>query len=785
MSPADNNLYIDSWCVLSSAILVGWLDICAGYAMFLKTLENVILFFIFTKYTVSLTNKFSQHEFIQLFFNCTIHFSLKENTGESFFTSILNTCIGNRYCVSIQTRQDRYSHSPIWKTEEYEDLSPLYPCVFILQRYSTVCVVQLPSMPEIKFEDYDNPYLLRKLGTIIKYTAQPAFNINQIIPTSPNYILLPTSIPPDYHNHPDLPVPKYYRSRLILLNDADNRIFMGCSLCHGLQHLMEHENDQTEFTPCVRTACYAEIQSQIVPVPNSEKITLKSLDAFWIRLHSNLQTYNPYGYSSDPFDFECDIRNLHLHTFGHTLEDPFHCSLQFILSHHNGSQGSTEVKLHFSTNFGYASSDSSLLRNGGGDKRYRFFPIGSQFHGFQYTMFIPLRSRYNQMHVNFLALFQPLDWGNWITLLISSVLLRTVLKRMGMVSSYFWIFAAFLEQSEEKQGERKIKYKNYCLLWLLGTLVIRHVYTSSLYSYITAGPEPAGLPESLRDLLISKNFSIITEYVLGADQLSIDLLLTLFIEDQNNKFGEFVKKISHRPRQFLLTSDTDALRNVIYNISQFLPVTCCAPRQRKAQNSNCNITGWLETTHNLESLGLLHHSRGRPRVENYDWTEADYETRYLPRVIAAFGNRLMHYHYDPPELSHGIIWYSYMDNCFQEVFQHTLATIVESGLFERQEMYHEKMIQVRYLKYVNEHEKFNKSCNFWTLGMYTMSEFVHISDSFQDNHGVAESCDFVSLMTVWSVFLIMVVVAVVIFAFEWEWLPSEEQSCYEHTQQTL
>jgi len=60
----------------------------------------------------------------------------------------------------------------------------------------------------------------------------------------------------------------------------------------------------------------------------------------------------------------------------------------------------------------------------------------------------------------------------------------------------FWHLVTLIEQGKPKEGNVNGKNKHLMLAWLFAALLIRTIYTSDIYSYLTKPPEAKNLPKT-------------------------------------------------------------------------------------------------------------------------------------------------------------------------------------------------------------------------------------------------------------------------------------------------
>lgn len=118
-------------------------------------------------------------------------------------------------------------------------------------------------------------------------------------------------------------------------------------------------------------------------------------------------------------------------------------------------------------------------------------PYDVHVNEIRFTRFIEKPSS-KMANVSILTLLQPLSLTGWITVLVVICFLGAMLKATGFQTNpYYWLFVTLIEQGDDRTLDQKRSNWFLILSWLVVlALLLRNIYTSSLYTFMTKDPGP-------------------------------------------------------------------------------------------------------------------------------------------------------------------------------------------------------------------------------------------------------------------------------------------------------
>ncbi|CAL8098406.1 unnamed protein product [Orchesella dallaii] len=195
--------------------------------------------------------------------------------------------------------------------------------------------------------------------------------------------------------------------------------------------------------------------------------------------------------------------------YGHTEADI--CISDLIRLHHNCSEEICRV---------FAEEGVSMFDISKDVTPYTYASFGAKFK--EYNIML-LKSSLSNV-ANILGLLKPIEFKWWAIVLISGLSFSLTLKLLGINTAYFEIVKMILEQDFNISPKLLSgKVKGIVTLWLYTCIMLRAVYTSSFYTFITAKQLP-NAPSSVEDVI--KNWS---PFVVVDE--SMKLILTKHTED--------------------------------------------------------------------------------------------------------------------------------------------------------------------------------------------------------------------------------------------------------------
>ncbi len=107
------------------------------------------------------------------------------------------------------------------------------------------------------------------------------------------------------------------------------------------------------------------------------------------------------------------------------------------------------------------------------------------------------------------AILSPFSLGSWIVAVFSFFVAGLImLLSLANFNPFFWIATILLEQNDFASG--KINKANIAIVlaWLYAAHILRNVYTSNLYTYITL-ENPVYFPNSFEEIVNESNITLL------------------------------------------------------------------------------------------------------------------------------------------------------------------------------------------------------------------------------------------------------------------------------------
>ncbi|CAL8098321.1 unnamed protein product [Orchesella dallaii] len=166
------------------------------------------------------------------------------------------------------------------------------------------------------------------------------------------------------------------------------------------------------------------------------------------------------------------------------------CIKNIVFVKHNSTHPESQKFLNFLLIF-------SPIFHSNGQRPYYYHRFGYHYTGHRFAYFLEHEKRNK---VDILAVFKPVPLLGWVTLLSVAVCLAVLLKAFRVHENPpLVVFRMALEQSAKLN---RLTFIGCVLvgLWLFACILIRNVYTSTIYSILTAKTPPI-LPKTLEDAI--------------------------------------------------------------------------------------------------------------------------------------------------------------------------------------------------------------------------------------------------------------------------------------------
>lgn len=668
------------------------------------------------------------HEFIkffQTFQYCAIHlFWMENNNADNFQQNILHLLSisppSPKFSL-IQTTNSRYNLSeydamletiPAMTQTDLEYNSKLYRKIFQPLKFNSIFTLQLPIFKSLErkhvetYFEYIHVYTYHLHFKDIKYTAD--LIILPIYLHNRNITELGFKVEDSLHS-----------SRIIFFSQIFNKIYVPCSPLaidcwkgNDLRWLLK-EWDEINFIryfPGVNT--------------NGVSNDKQSYDYYWDA--NNLCPYN--GKRLNYMDLNLDNQVIE------------YCAKAMISASLNcTSMECKDIIRAFYTVINIASEDPDS------PKFPQYSPYGASFHGYRYSVFINTQNNNKKASdLNALRLLSPFSFIEWVVLIANVMILGCILKASGIQRVFFWLYGILVEQDDTKC--KYITKVNWYLVffWLYGSYLIRALYTSSLYTYMTKEPGPTEIPTSFYELVFNNSMQILGSIVSNHDFSMIGILKASSSISYVKLFNQTLLKTwwysNDMENLFLLANSDNLLEHqekylcgkyfgiIVYgkkNALKFLQDT-----ETKVQLSieivqkctNLNRFAWLYKTNQNVNSGYIHET-----------------SLYTKLLLMLFGEYILIENKDPvvfPELN---IWTGRQLDYLSKDFSRKLGVLVESGIYSYQSHYLDLVTQRQAIDQFVQKSGFDNKISWFSLVDHMVSKCTSFGLYSPVNYQVSES----------------------------------------------
>lgn len=639
--------------------------------------------------TENLFNKY--WDMLKKFHNCTIHFPLRPNTRLELYYSLYDICFTNNYLNNLffVTLHSTDASSGNNSSFDLEDLTNIFPTAFAPLKFVSFCIVQLPSVPSIPnvipFYFYHPENL------------KPEFNFesgrhHKIA----DYLLIPSSISsPIKLKSTRIAVGPYLNSQSIIIffNEPYFGIFLTCVYCAPVE--MSH-NTEIRNIPLMNLFSKA-----------SSRFVLPNIHYAWMILHFKMDyPIVPRVGSQVPNVETCPYRKrAKIHTFSPDNLSVQECIKDIItISMKNCSL----QRYCIDTANAMFSFENIETVNTQKENRI-ILSFGAQFHGIRFSIFVKEEDK----SLNTVKAFAyPYSIEGWITVTITIILLAFTLMMTshfkGKGGESFWIFISVFEQGDV-QGLNVKNRANWhlFLLWLYTALLLRNVYTSSLFSYMTKQVEPSGIPTSFTELLNETGDEI---KLLTARSTSVLLdnhhhWLTEMVTDTNipKTRRDNAKKIvstledNMNDRMWCLIEPYKAIKHAWKmhknaDVAETAEWSSCSPTKL-----NPDVRFKIKMWSRPENLKCLKWEKFAFLFDTKPgkFHDLNFQSVFLKGVLALYGEKYDIYENNDPTVFTQIwLWQTAYRKIFLlKSFEKSLSALVESGIYSFQFHYYELIVQ--------------------------------------------------------------------------------------------
>lgn len=624
------------------------------------------------------------HNFFEIFQPCTVHISFLGNLNVELQESYILNCINsqNITCVMIQTgiylatyhdNVAKYNMTlwEYWKLTSFEDLTPIYTKLFFNFHFTSLCVLQIPHVSGSTAKSLEK-YFLRILNVQNNRSVAKPKTLKL-----PDYVLLPFARNKETNRIPITDLS--FTPKILLLDPYSYNIYLGCTPC--LNDYSASTSDKLTYTP------YILFPNEFF-VPNSQ-IRPEEIDKFWKKsffgVHS-LQENTFHYWIKNPSDYCPYSGEKWEFSEFFTSYTPVRCIEYYIQTYINCT--STSCTQVFRSNFKFGEhSDFQHIS-----------AYGSQIHGFRYSIFINKQvTKYLGFGTNITAFLAPFDILGWVVIIATFILLGIVLLQTNLQGNpYFWLFAVAIEQETSKRSSVNKSNFNLILLWMFASQLLRILYGSSLYTYMTKEAEPIDVPGTFTDLVRNNSLQLLSDWT----------TLNHFIRHSKLIYQEYALtqlwKLTLDKYWWYKTNDMNALR-LLAGDQQMRgkvgkPYTC-----QWLTDANIKIPENLNATFIRSNTSIGQNCVEWPRfalvfhTSSAGYTFTEDMSVYAKLLLILFGRYKVLENGDHLRFSEMYFWTFDKRNYVFEIVDSKLAALIESGIFSMQNHYFEIRIQLNVL----------------------------------------------------------------------------------------
>ncbi|CAL8129006.1 unnamed protein product [Orchesella dallaii] len=486
----------------------------------------------------------------------------------------------------------------------------------------------------------------------------------------------------------------------------------------------------------------------------SDENSISEVDSIWKFYHSNKNNIkrglkiskskrksfmNVYYYNDD-----CIME--YLGKFFH--KDEKYCLESIIFQHLNFTPGTTDsederfwiyhktINLKPFTRIHWKSSSS----------------VGARYYGIHYSTIVKIEEGHT-LKTNVFVLLSPFTFSDWLAIIICVSLLGITLKLTGFKEQvYFWIIVSILEQGETRKKYISIKNMHLIISWLFASIIIRNLYSSDLYSFLTKKPEATNLPKSFIELIRNH-----TTLILSTEH-NLKHIDNVIHAGNNLDEKDFLQQIYNR------------LDKDMYSLNKFFhPQHLLAFLDEQEQFF---IKGFLDdvTYHQFTHFPTKSWKR---IVFLYGTRNMMDSASYLKPVICGFGDATLYNSFEAPVLTLPVLWLP-EPSFFSPAFLHALAVLDESGVAS----YHEtNRVLSEERNVLNEYR--NEAKYLISKGLFRFpSRFVpeKLNGVIGKTEEKEKSTTMENVAITWSIYAYMLVISSTIFLLENTFSSSKAQS---------
>lgn len=633
-------------------------------------------------------------------------------------------------------------------------LSHLYNTLFENSKLNKACILQIPVLKNSDPKDLEHFF---KQVEISRYKTEYHMHLYM-----PNFILLPLLSDGKNYSEVALKLPSRPTSSLVLLVKINtNELLFPC-------------------TPTLKD-CWIDYKLRWILADKQTKQILGNGN-IWSDLNGRSQNFQNFKGLSQFSEYACTQTeiNLSYQNYFSFLDDQNDC-LKLIIA---ASINCTSIECVY-TMLSYEFSFLRLIEEYHVDpiRIQMVSPFGALFHGYRYSVFV--NKMYNKLtseDSNVFRLLAPIDTIGWLTLVVTIIYLGYILNiTRHQDNSYYWIFAVTIEQADDLR--KSVNFKNWFLifLWLYASHLIRSLYTSDMYTYMTMDSDPTNIPETFNELVLNNSMNIL-----------VDLRIY-----QKLKNGKFTNNYDTAFQQYLLNKMEE--KSWVYFDSEENAVNLAYSGRKYQERILCHFYEEHDIEDGIFLVGWDNQRKLHKRLENvifrrkvvpncttwnrFAWFYATHSSRihksslYTKLLLMLFGEYFLMENNDQIVFSELHFWYSPKNNLLQDLFFSRLASLDASGIYAYHNHIHEFLTQMKVLDFFRLNVKLNFSLSWFSLvnilipansrlGWYSATSYK-LAESLSKTYEIdSRTGTFKDFNYVWILYGVFIMPIILLFIFE-------------------
>ncbi|CAL8145414.1 unnamed protein product [Orchesella dallaii] len=379
-------------------------------------------------------------------------------------------------------------------------------------------------------------------------------------------------------------------------------------------------------------------------------------------------------------------------------------------------------------------------------------PNSLDFYGYRYLVMLDTRKIFDTSSiVDLNAVLNPFSPILWALTIFSAVLVALLLRLLGSNSPEFSTLFILIEQDScaESLSTGKMLTQRFLILtlWVITTYFLRNFYTSNVYSYLTAEPEPI-IPSSFENIVKDSSYQI-----LGRDEELWELLVR---SDSSQSVGDgtneslLIKRLISRAKTFPLAflretnSWTDFTQYHITQLANGNSISLrCYPFFEHLYNA-------ARENSSLKKIAYLYSypMAFRPAVESPEFIT---NSRLDAFSVTSFGSRRV-FHNSERLLFSKLEGYKGVYDLRVKVANRIFGELKQSGILSYWKNSFTFVSVAKHLTEINDMIKSNVSWNFVTLAAKMRADARGLKEGIDLGKGKEEKSQIEALGTIWILY---------------------------------